>query len=367
MIDLIVCVQYNLDPQLIGGMDRYCWEFDVKLKNEGIIPVWFFPKANNINHYTAKGLKVVLIDHPDFLQGVHQYLIKEQLVPRVMLTHFTRYFTKEMKWFKQLGVSKIVSFEHLYKDLNNRKLIDKVKFAIKGLLYYKYCDKVAFVSEYVHRQCYKEFWSVPDLNKRTEVVFNGIDTRLYKPNGNAKPNDKLKLVCACRIVRAKGIQYLIDAVELLNKDGLSAKFEIDIYGEGSDKEFFKMQIIERNIDNINFLNNVNNLYELLPAYDIAIFPTLGEAMPFFVLESFACGLPVIASNVGGVPELLDESRGWLIETAKVKEIYNAISICLNNNSKYLLMSNNCVEFVENNYTLQHMIERHFDFLKRNDL
>ena len=360
---IVICVQYKIEPDLVGGMDRYCWAMENKLLSLGIKPLWFFPYSNDIGHYKSKGFDIILIDHRDFLQGVYSYLRKANLHVDIMLTHFTRYFTKEMSWFKKHGVGQIVSFEHLYRDLKTRSFILKVKTLVKGLLYYKYPDRVALVSDYVYRQAFKEYWLIrPLMHNKIEVVYNGIDTDVYSIRHAHSGNKYLRGVCACRIVKAKGLHILIDAVEQLEKSGYSGKFMFDIYGEGLDKELFIKLVNEKHLKSIVFLNNVNNLNELMPDYDVAIFPTFGEAHPFFVLESFACGLPIIASRVGGIPEMVNDERGFLVSPGSAGELKEAIIHCIDNKEKLPAMGVKCREYVLSNFTLNHMINRHLQLL-----
>lgn len=360
---IIICVQYKMDQDLIGGMDRYCWAMDEKLTSLGMIPKWFFPKSSLPEHYRQRDLDIVYIDHKDFLQGVYEYLEVHNIHPEIMLTHFTRYFTKEMRWFKKLGVGRIISFEHLFRDQKNRPLIVKIKTAVKGSLFYRYCDKVAFVSEYVYRQAINEYWPIKLLIiKRISVVYNGIDTNAYRIGLQKKEEGILKIVCACRIVKAKGLLVLIEAVEGLERTGYGDKFQIDVYGAGQDKIEFEKIVAEKELKRIRFLNNANNLNELLNTYDTAVFPTFGEAHPFFVLESFASGLPVIASKVGGIPEMINEERGFLIEPGSVKELNDAIVYCINNKEKLPEMGLKGRDYVLSDFTLEHMVQRHLSLL-----
>ncbi|NMC57815.1 MAG: glycosyltransferase family 4 protein [Candidatus Methanofastidiosa archaeon] len=357
---LIICVQYRIDPELIGGIDRYCWALDSALKSLKYSPRWFFPVSSG-DHYLKKGLDITFIDHTDFLQGVYQCLLKVEWCPELMVTHFTRYFTKEMRWFKRLGVKQIISFEHLYRDLKARPFLITIKKLIKGLLYYRYCDKVAFVSKYVYEQALKEYWVIiPLIRKKIVVVYNGIDTDVYTMHYKYQNRSVLKLICACRIVKAKGLHILIDAIEILEKIGYKGRFQIDIYGEGQDKQLFIQSVCNKHLMGIKFLNNVNNLNELIPDYDIAVFPTFGEAHPFFVLESFACGLPIIASRIGGIPEMVNDERGYLVTPGSVEELKEAIIHCIKNKARLPAMGKKCREFVLSNFTLNHMINRHLE-------
>lgn len=366
MYSIFICVQYKLDPDLTGGMDRYCWALDDALKEHGYEPKWFFPISYG-EKYLEKGLDLVFIDHKDFLQGVYQYLVTNELKPDIMLTHFTRYFTKEMGWYKKYGIKKIISFEHLYRDLNSRSLINELKVWIKGILYYKYCTQIAYVSHYVYDQALREYWPIKRIiRKKLLVVYNGVDTDAYSPSTLEKENETLRLVCACRIVKAKGLHIMIEAVEVLEKAGYVNKFQIDVYGEGYDKEEFVKTLSTREIKSIRFLSNTNNLNELLCGYDVAVFPTFGEAHPFFVLESFASGLPIIATRVGGIPEMVSSERGFLVAAGSTEELKNAILLCIENKKQLPEMGKKCREFVLSDFTLNHMIDRHLELLGNKD-
>lgn len=364
-MNIIISVQYKLNDSLIGGMDRFCWSFNEKLVQNGHDVTWYFPKSLGFKNYSERGLKMVFIDDEDFLQGVYYYLEKYKIYPDILITHFTRYFTKELLWFKRHGVKKIISFEHLYKDLNSRTLLQRIKFLIKGFLYLKYCDKIGFVSQYVMEQGFSEFKLNYSLKHKSQVVYNGVDVDLFKNNGNLvninDENKVLKIIIACRIVKAKGIEFLLEAINELGTDNRK-RVILDIYGDGVDKNNFINYCHKNELFNVNFRGNINNLHSVIPNYDIAILPSLGEALPFFILESMACGVPVIATNIGGIPEIINSNNGWLIETKSSIAIRELIFYLLKNRSFVHQKGANSRIYVLEKFNLNLMVENHYNFI-----
>lgn len=110
---------------------------------------------------------------------------------------------------------------------------------------------------------------------------------------------------------AKGHKVFIDTIERLSKDGYNVQGLI--VGGGSLKSYYEDYSKEKNIeDAIKFTGAISNPKELRDLYiqsDILLFPSEFEGLPRTVIEAMSCSLAVVASNVGGIPELLDKE--WL--------------------------------------------------------
>ncbi|HOV15598.1 MAG TPA: glycosyltransferase family 4 protein, partial [Spirochaetota bacterium] len=132
----------------------------------------------------------------------------------------------------------------------------------------------------------------------------------------------------------KGIwEILYAAKTLLEK---RSDFKIYLVGKGNQKEIniYKNFISENNLNNnIEFVGLVKN--ELVKYYfkiaEFSILPSYSEGLPLVILESLATGVPAIATNVGGIPEIIkDNSLGKLINPKSTVELSNAILEFLDN-------------------------------------
>ena len=90
----------------------------------------------------------------------------------------------------------------------------------------------------------------------------------------------------------------------------------------------------------------------MPVLDVFVLPSLTEGTPMALLEAMACGIPVIASAVGGVPKLIESGKnGILIQPAKPQEIKNALIMLYKNNSLLKSLSNEAQKTIISKYDI----------------
>lgn len=151
---------------------------------------------------------------------------------------------------------------------------------------------------------------------RPPVLHNGVDTELFCP---MSPDRELKdmlgvkegdivVTTVGRLVGLKGIRYAVGAVAALIKKGYPVKYFI--IGEGEER--MSLASIARSLnagERIRFLGNIEN--SALPRYyslaSIALFPSLTETFPISIEEAMACSVPVVSTDVGGIPELVKDT------------------------------------------------------------
>ena len=123
----------------------------------------------------------------------------------------------------------------------------------------------------------------------------------------------------------KGHRYLIEAIGALAADRVASS-NVLIAGQGSIHEVLQGEIaVIRSLERIKLLGRVDDARELLWASDIFAMPSLKEGLGVAALEAMASGLPVIASDVGGLREVVEDGRsGIIVPPANSEEIASAI-------------------------------------------
>ena len=135
------------------------------------------------------------------------------------------------------------------------------------------------------------------------------------------PNDLIFLVVG-RVERAKGQHLCFRALELLKQQGNLDGVKFVFAGRGSERY---MKIMHQELlnfalgDSVIFLGPRLDVADLLTASDVFVLPSYMEGMPISILEAMAIGLPVIASDIDGIPELIDDSNGFLIPAPSINE------------------------------------------------
>jgi len=178
-----------------------------------------------------------------------------------------------------------------------------------------------------------------------KVIPNGVDTGVFNNGVSSKFHSRLPVVLtARRLVRKNGLEYLIKAM-----DHLRGECDLFIIGEGPEQH--RLKLMAKNNDNIKFLGAIPHTE--MPSYisgsDIVVIPSIIEASSLFMLEAMAAGKSVIASDVGGLPEILGDS-GKLVPPMNPERLSGAIRELLNDAEKRRQLGISAQRRVSENYT-----------------
>lgn len=151
---------------------------------------------------------------------------------------------------------------------------------------------------------------------RSEVMTNAVDTARFRPRqGERRREGPMRIMVPRRLFPKNGVEYFVRAMPPILAE---VEVEASIIGDGPERA--RLEKLARSLgvaDRIRFLGARANeeMPALLSEADIAVIPSLLEATSIAALEAMACGLPVAASSVGGLPEIIDENVGTLFPPA----------------------------------------------------
>lgn len=186
---------------------------------------------------------------------------------------------------------------------------------------------------------FKELLISRGFNKnKIFTVYNGIDVR--KPLSNLSNEEIIKkynlgkfekyIIVVARLHPIKGHKNLLSALESIHSE--VSNVGILLIGDGVEKETLEQQIKNYKIkDNINFLGfqKPDDFFKLS---NFTALTSYSESFPLVILESGLYEKPVLASNVGGIPEIIkDMENGVLVDPNSLKDISNKLKVLLNDN------------------------------------
>lgn len=202
-------------------------------------------------------------------------------------------------------------------------------------------DGVTAVSRFLKEKTITHYSS----DKEIEVIPNFVDTELFKPSdGNefrkrVAPDGEKILVHTSNFRVVKRVPDVIKIFEKVNKIIPS---KLILVGDGPDRSECERICRELNIcDSVRFLGKQEGLVEILTSSDVFLIPSQSESFGLAALEAMACGIPVVSSSVGGLPELIKHNEtGFIAEIGDVDRMAKYVIDLLNNERKYNLFSRN---------------------------
>jgi len=169
----------------------------------------------------------------------------------------------------------------------------------------------------------------PGINGRSSVIYNGIEplSTTIQPLAFQPPT----VLCLGRLVEDKGIDIALDAFALVTRQ--HPDLRVLIAGDGEARAELESQAKALGLTNVEFLGWVSpgSVPVLVNKADIVVMPSRQDSFPLTALEAGMMGRPVIATRVGGLPEMVqDGTTGLLVKSENVTELESAIASLLSN-------------------------------------
>mgnify|MGYP003974953123 FL=1 len=283
------------------------------------------------------------------------YLIKKH---NVSLIHGQLYHANLYSRFaaKREDIPAIISIHNTYSKQKkiHRRLVNRYLL--------KYTDAIIVGSEDIKKDVVK-YDSAPE--KLIHIIPNSINLSLIETALNrdgARKNIGLHegdfvLGTIGRLEEQKGQAFLISALDILRQKNFYLK--LIIVGDGRLRNQLEEQVKELSLESqVIFLGTRTDLGDIFPAINVFVMPSLWEGLSLAMLTAMAAGLAVIATDVGGVKDILEEnSCGIVVKPKDVKGLANAVIKLIEDQKLLLGYASKGKEVVCSNYSDQSMVSK----------
>ena len=220
--------------------------------------------------------------------------------------------------------------------------------------YYKFIFKNADVI-HLSKNLFKDIRKIKDPDTSSYVINNGIYDQNFKIN---KKNKIFTFIFISNLFKSKGIDILLNAILLLNKNNLSKKFQVKIIGN-TTMNFTKNDLnnflnLNKIYDNVQFLGAKYGIEKFIHISNshIMIHPTKDDCFPLCLLEAMSFGLPIISSREGAIPEIVSNKyNGIIIKKLNPLTVANAMKFYLKDRKTLNLHSKNNKKDFKIKYTM----------------
>ncbi|GGG28298.1 glycosyltransferase family 4 protein [Pontibacter amylolyticus] len=218
------------------------------------------------------------------------------------------------------------------------------------------CHKIIVLSQY-----YKSFLDAHIKGCNIEVLYNGVCMRKLKDCQTA-PFNLNGFLFLGKLCKLKGVYDLLEAIDILVNKYNQGHLRFLIAGQGDTEQvrsIIDQKKLSTNVQLLGWINDKEKL-EWLRQVDSVVLPSYVEALPMSIIEAMGAGKVIISTRVGGIPELVKQDNGFLINPGDIDSLCNHILYVISHPEQVVTISNNNINKTDELYNLDKINARLFD-------
>jgi N-acetyl-alpha-D-glucosaminyl L-malate synthase BshA len=234
-----------------------------------------------------------------------------------------------------------------------------VKFSIEN------SDGVTAVSRFLKEKTLTNY----DIDKDIQVIPNFIDTKLFKPDSDCSFRKKISAKGEKILVHTSNfrqVKRVTDAIKIFDIVQKEIPSKLILVGDGPDRSECERLVRQLNLgDKVKFLGKQDGLVEILNASDLFLIPSQSESFGLAALEAMACGIPVVSSSVGGLPELIKHNEcGYIAEIGDIERMTKYVIELLTNEKRYSIFSQNARERAVRKFDIDKVVPNYEEYYQK---
>ena len=310
--------------------------------------VHIIPISKTVDHIRKEDVKrgIIFTVNQAVRLFPHLFKVLRFLIMEKIDIVYTSQFRSQLVigWMAKFAGKRVIWHIHGEEKLNNALGKFSVAFA----------DEIIVVSEAL-KDSYKELF--PRQQNKFKTVYNGVDINPVKVK-HKNNHHYTTITTVGTLVQGKRQDLVIEACARLIKKGINLK--LNIVGEkphwhSAEYQTYLHELVDKHqiSQHVHFLGWVENPIPILQESDLFVLPSDTEGMPLSIIEAMATGLPCIASNVGGVPELIEMvGTGLVINPGHIDELVYSIQKLMDNPQLLAEMGENARNKYAGSFTKQ---------------
>ncbi|MEO0070440.1 MAG: glycosyltransferase family 4 protein [candidate division WOR-3 bacterium] len=355
-------VLYAITLSEFGGAQSHLLQLINHFRRKGF-EVGLVVNPDGFLFESAKGLKVKTYPNPYFCREIRPwrdllafntvFWAIKRFKPDIVHAHSTKAGVFARIAGRLNGVRRIVFTAHGWIFTEGTPAGRKIIGRIMERAAAPFCDKVICVSEQDRNLALKHK-IVPE--HKVVTIYNGIEVQDYI---NKSPNpDHFHIVFVGRLHRPKDPFTLLRALSLIKKEK-NCPLRLTIIGDGELRKEAEEFVLSHNLSEVRLLGSLphEEVMKILKAADTLVLTSNYEGFPIVLLEAMSLGLPVIATRIGGVPELVEDGvNGFLVGRQDVQGVATALVKLAKDEDLRLRMGREGWRKVKERFSLHRMLE-----------
>ena len=372
----IVFITEDIFGESIGGVEQHIYHVGIQLARLGKEVIILSLQAGRIDTrkeeiiFEDKGtVTTIKIVKKNFLIRLFEYLEKKvpgslgmfvafmgKLLPNV-------YFRTLLKEVRKLSPDIVHQHDYLASIVASKVISKSIPVVFTNHTgQYLFLEKNKF-SRYIQSKLISHYSAVigPSIeltpnDERSHYISNGVDLDFFSgEKSDYLLGDRVVFICPRRWAPTKGVKYFAEALTLISDDYKDKVFVLFAGSDSDDYPWYRDQVLELLQDlpsgMYSLLGNISqaDLRDYFLKSDVVVIPSLMEATSLAAMEGMACGLPVLSTDVGGMPSVVkDGLTGWMVPPGNSGAIAKMITMIVDKNFCLETMGKNAASFVREN-------------------
>ncbi|MFH0846331.1 MAG: glycosyltransferase family 4 protein [Patescibacteria group bacterium] len=264
---------------------------------------------------------------------------------------------------RMLKIPKIIYTAHGWSFNEDRSFFQTTLIKFFSWLIIILSHKTIVIAQKEYQQIKRWLW----VKNKLKLIYNGLQPicflnrdeaqSFFEEKISSKLNDNLIIGTIAELTKNKGLKYAIKGFKKIADKNPLAKFII--IGEGEDREYLENKIKKYHLENKVFLiGKIIDASKYLKAFDIFLLSSIKEGFPFVLLEAGLAQLPVIATEVGGIPELIQDNKtGILVKIKEDDKIEDALEKLISNEPLKNKLAESLYNKIKEEFSFEAMLER----------
>ena len=324
-----------------GGSGVVATELGLELAERGhevhfisyAVPVRMTEASQRIHFHEVEVMNYPLFDHPPYTLALatrmHDVAVSEEL--DLLHVHYavphsvSAYLARAMLAPRALPFVTTLHGTDITLVGIDRSYLPMTRFSIEQ------SDRVTAVSQYLRQVTFQQF----EVSCPVEVIPNFVNCDLFQPNRDsgqrrdlAPEGDKVLM----HLSNFRPVKRVLDVVEIFDHVQSKIPATLVLIGDGPERSAAEWLVRCKGLTSkVRFLGKQERIHSLLPCADVLLLPSDLESFGLAALEAMACGVPIVCSRVGGLPELVQEGvEGFLVEPKDVGSMADRVLRILRN-------------------------------------
>jgi len=355
---IVVHLIHRLD---IGGLERVMLNCINQMQGENFTHIIVsLTDANNFSQSSKNLIDVYCLDKKEGSDlGVHFKLLKllKQIKPEILHTYnLPTIEYHPIAWLA--GVKGHIHAEH-GRDIGDPHGLNKKHNFLRKVM-------SSFIHRYISVSDDLHYWLINTVgipNKKALLIQNGINTELFNlPKTLSKT---LRFTIVARISPVKDHLNLLNAFVLLKKHlSVEEMPKLAIVGDGEQRDKLEQYCFEQTLDTVTFLGARDDIEKILSQTDVFVLSSIAEGIPMTILEAMSAKTPIVATRVGGIPEVVEDSKeGFLVDKSNAAALAEGLLNYISQPELILEHGENARAKVLKKFNEKHMVQAYLEQYK----